>query len=59
MNEPTVLEIVIRYLDVATWKYGGLVNYQLGCACTKDNLAPCGDMQQECQAFQERKDNEN
>ena len=45
---PTVLKIVKATLDAS--EYDGLVNSWTGCGCLKEDLAPCGEMSQECEA---------
>lgn len=42
----TVLNIVREYLVVAG--YDGLWNPDGECACLRDDLAPCGEMSEEC-----------
>ena len=42
----TVAQIVREYLDVNG--YDGLYNVDGECGCTKDDLAPCCEMSDEC-----------
>ena len=44
----TVLEIVKKSL--VENGYDGLFNDEADCACTPDDLAPCGDLYPDCQA---------
>jgi len=46
----TVQEIVGRYLDGSSEGFDGLFSEAGGCCCTKDDLAPCGEMQGDCEA---------
>jgi hypothetical protein len=47
---PSVHEIVGRYLDGSSEDFGGLFNEAEKCCCTKDDLAPCGEMRGNCEA---------
>lgn len=54
-NEKTVLDIVAEWLTMKG--YDGLVNTGIECGCKRDNLAPCGDMDQHCAAAYEHPGN--
>ena len=45
-----VTEIVSRFLDASSDGFGGLFNEAIGCCCVRDDLAPCGEMQGDCEA---------
>ena len=47
MTTPTVIQMVKIYLD--TNAFDGLFN-PCGCACEKSDLAPCGEIDGDCQA---------
>jgi len=48
MNNPTVTEIVAEYLR--EHGYDGLCANEGECACEIGDLAPCGEMQDDCWA---------
>jgi hypothetical protein len=43
-----VKDIVKQYLEINKNNYDGLCNDSGECACLKSDLAPCGNMAQEC-----------
>lgn len=45
---PTVIEIVAEYLK--SGGFDGLANGDAECGCFLDDLAPCGEMGEQCMA---------
>lgn len=48
MSNPTIIEIVEQYLRANG--YDALVRPEYECGCSLDDLAPCGQIHEHCQA---------